>query len=175
MVKELNGKKPVADQSARVAQNASLIGNVHLGKRVSVWYGAVLRGDSTKITIADDTNIQDNCTLHGDATHPLTVGAGTTVGHNVVLHGCTVGEGCLIGMSATILNGAVIGDHSIVGAGALVTERKVFPPYSVILGSPAKLVRSMSGTGAEENDESVRQNAAHYYEAAQEQLEQLEF
>lgn len=174
MVKELNGIKPVADQTARVAPNASLIGNVHLGKRVSVWYGAVLRGDSTQITIADDTNIQDNCTLHGDAAHPLTVGAGTTVGHNVVLHGCTVGDGCLIGMSATILNGAVIGDHSIVGAGALVTERKEFPPYSVILGSPAKLVRSMSGTVAQESDESTRQNAAHYYEAAQEQLEQLE-
>jgi len=126
-----------------VAPNAVLVGKVRLASEASVWFGAVLRGDNEWIEIGAKTNVQDNCVLHTDPGFPLTVGAGCTIGHKAILHGCTIGDNTLIGMGATVLNGAKIGADSIVGAAALVTEGKEFPARSLIVGSPAKVVREL--------------------------------
>ena len=131
-----------------VAETAVVVGRVRLGSDVSIWYGSVLRGDNEPIEIGAGSQIQDNCTLHTDPGFPLTVGTGCVIGHNVVLHGCTIGDATLIGMGAIILNGARIGANCLVGAGALITEGKAFPDNSVILGAPAKAVR--------ESDEKTR-------------------
>jgi carbonic anhydrase/acetyltransferase-like protein (isoleucine patch superfamily) len=131
------------DGSSWVAPSADVIGDARLGREVGVWFGAVIRADNTPIRIGDRTNIQEGAMLHSDPGSPLTVGAGVTVGHHAVLHGCTIGDDVLIGMGATVLNRAVIGAGSLVGAGALVTEDKVFAPGSLILGSPARAVRSL--------------------------------
>ncbi len=146
--------QPKAGKGAWVAPNATFIGDVEIGDDVSIWFGTVVRGDVHSIRIGDRTNIQDNCLLHTtghvgeersmDDGHPTVVGRGVTVGHNVILHGCTVGDFCLIGMGAILLDGSVIGDESIVGAGSVVTGGKVFPPRSLILGSPGKVVRQIS-------------------------------
>jgi carbonic anhydrase/acetyltransferase-like protein (isoleucine patch superfamily) len=143
---------PVEGQNCWVAPSADVIGNVTMGKDVSIWFGCVVRGDVHYITIGDRSNIQDLSMLH--VTHhkkadmsdgnPTIIGSDVTVGHRVMLHGCTIEDACLIGMSATILDGAVIGKESIVGAGSLVTKNKLFPPRSLIMGSPAKLVRQLS-------------------------------
>lgn len=170
MRRTVNGKAPQLAPGAYAAENATLVGDVRLEEGASVWYGAVVRGDCDRIVLEALVNVQDNCTLHCDAGHPLTVGRGTTVGHNAVLHGCTIGEDCLIGMNATILNGAVIGDGCVVGAGALVTEGKVFPPNSVILGVPAKVAHTLSAEEAGESREKIRANAAAYLAAAREQF-----
>ena len=122
-----------------IAQNATVVGDVELGADVSIWYGAVLRGDSGKITVGDRTNIQDNCVLH----EKVTLGAGCSVGHGAILHGCTVGDHCVIGMGAIILDGAVIGDNCLVGAGALVTGKMNAPAGSLILGNPASVVKPL--------------------------------
>ncbi len=126
-----------------IADNAVVIGRVRLKQDASVWFGSVLRGDNEWIEIGERANVQENCVLHTDPGYPLTVGAGCVVGHHVVLHGCTVGAGSLIGMGAIILNGAKIGAQSIVGAGALVTEGKTFPDRSLIVGAPARVVRTL--------------------------------
>ncbi len=126
-----------------IAPGAQVIGNVIMEEDTSVWFNAVLRGDNEPITIGKGTNVQDNSVLHTDIGSPLTLGAYNTIGHNVILHGCTTGENVLIGMGATVLNGAKIGANSIVGANALVTEGKEFPEYSLIVGSPAKAVRTL--------------------------------
>ena len=143
MLYELDGKSPRLAPGSWAAPSADLIGDVLLGERASVWFGAVVRADNGTITIGSDTNIQDGAVCHSDPDAPLTIGAGVTVGHKAILHGCTVGAGCLIGMGATILNHAVIGEGSIVGAGALVTEKKEFPPRSLIVGSPSRVVRTL--------------------------------
>jgi carbonic anhydrase/acetyltransferase-like protein (isoleucine patch superfamily) len=127
-----------------IAPNADVIGKVRLGADVGVWFGAVLRGDNELIDIGDRTNIQEHSILHTDKGFPLNVGKDCTIGHRAILHGCTIGDGCLIGMGATILNGARIGAGSIVGANALVTEGKEFPEGSLIVGSPAKFIRSLT-------------------------------
>jgi carbonic anhydrase/acetyltransferase-like protein (isoleucine patch superfamily) len=147
---ELDGTKPElpADGLYWVAETASVIGKVRLHTNVSIWYGSVLRGDNELIEIGTRSQIQDNATLHTDPGCPLTIGRDCVIGHNVVLHGCTIGDASLIGMGAIVLNGAKIGAHSLVGAGALITEGKVYPDNSVILGAPAKAVR--------ESDEEVR-------------------
>ena len=134
---------PQIPDSAYVAEGATIIGKVILGERASVWPGAVLRGDNEPIVIGDDSNIQEACTLHTDPGCPLTVGVGVTVGHQVMLHGCTIGDGALIGIQAVVLNKAVIGKQSLVGAGAIVTENKSFPDRSLILGAPAKVAREL--------------------------------
>ena len=131
------------DGSSWVAPSADVIGDARLGREVGVWFGAVIRADNTPIVIGDRTNIQEGAMLHSDPGSPLTVGAGVTVGHHAILHGCTIEDDVLIGMGAIVLNRAVIGAGSLVGAGALVTEDKVFPPGSLIVGSPARAVRSL--------------------------------
>ena len=140
---ELDGERPElpVDDLYWVAETASVIGRVRLHADVSIWYGSVLRGDNEWIDIGARSQIQDNCTLHTDPGFPLTIGADCVIGHNVVLHGCTIGDKSLIGMGAIVLNGAKIGSNCLVGAGALITEGKEFPDGAVILGAPAKAVR----------------------------------
>ena len=156
----LDGDRPELpeDGSAFVAPGAHVIGRVRVGVDVGIWFGAVLRGDNEWMTIGEGTNIQDNCALHSDAGFPLTIGAGCTIGHAAIVHGCTIGDNSLVGMGATILNGARIGKNSIVGANALVTEGKEFPDNSLIVGSPAKLARTLDDAAAE----MLRASAAHY-------------
>ncbi|MBP0445321.1 gamma carbonic anhydrase family protein [Roseomonas sp. SSH11] len=136
-----------------VAPDAHVIGDVTLGEDVGFWFGAVARGDNSPIRIGARTNIQEGAMLHSDPDAPLTIGAGVTVGHHAILHGCTVGDGCLIGMGATVLNKARIGAHCIVGANALVTEGKEFPDFSLIVGAPARVARTL--------DESVIERLQH--------------
>ncbi|WCM92083.1 gamma carbonic anhydrase family protein [Acidovorax sp. NCPPB 2350] len=155
---ELDGMAPRIADSAWVADSAEVMGNVVLGEEASVWFGAVLRGDNEALTIGAGTNVQDGSVLHSDPGQPLVLGEGVTVGHRVVLHGCTVGDGSLIGIGAVVLNGARIGRNCLVGAGALVTEGKEFPDGSMILGSPAKAVRQLSP----EHIEGLRRNAQTY-------------
>jgi carbonic anhydrase/acetyltransferase-like protein (isoleucine patch superfamily) len=143
-VYQLDDWVPQIADSAWVAETASVIGRVRLAEGASVWYGAVLRGDNDWITLGRDCNIQDGSVLHTDSGIPLTLADGVTVGHQVMLHGCSIGEGTLIGIQAVVLNGAKIGPRCIVGAGALVTEGKEFPEGSLIVGSPAKVVRTLS-------------------------------
>ena len=126
-------------KDAYIAPGAVVVGDVVLGEEVNIWYGAVLRGDSGKITVGQGTNIQDNCVVHEETK----IGAYCTVGHGAILHGCTVGDGCLIGMGAVVLDGAVVGHGSIVGAHALVTQGTILPPHSLVLGSPAKVVKQL--------------------------------
>jgi carbonic anhydrase/acetyltransferase-like protein (isoleucine patch superfamily) len=141
---QLNDRVPVIPASCYIAPEATVIGNVVLGERVSVLFGAVIRGDDEPIVIGDDSNIQDNAVLHTDPGCPLTLGKGVTIGHQVMLHGCTIGDGALIGVAAIVLNAAVIGKDCLVGAGSVVTENKVFPDRTVIFGSPAKAARQVT-------------------------------
>lgn len=126
-----------------IAPDAHAIGRIRLRENVGIWFGAVLRGDNELIDIGEATNIQEHCMLHTDMDYPLTVGRGCTIGHRAILHGCTIGDHCLIGMGAIVLNGARIGACSLVGAGALVTEGKSFPDASLIVGTPARAVRTL--------------------------------
>lgn len=141
----LGDRRPsIADEAAVfIAPGARVIGDVRIGRGVSIWFNAVLRGDNEPIILGDETNVQDGCIFHTDPGFPMHIGTGVTVGHGAILHGCTVGDGALIGMGATVLNGAVIGSGCIVGANALVTEGKRFDSGTMILGSPAKAVKSL--------------------------------
>lgn len=158
LIVEFAGSSPSVAKSAWVAPNATLVGRVTLGERASVFYGAVIRADVDSITIGDDTNLQDNVTMHCDAGKPASIGARVSVGHGAILHGCTVEDDCLIGMGATVLNGAVIGSGSLVAAGAVVLEGTVVPPGSLVAGVPAKVRRELSA----EELAGIQQNAAHY-------------
>lgn len=140
---ELDGHQPQLADTAYVADEATLIGRVILGAHASVWPGAVLRAEDEDIRIGEACNIQDGAVLHVDPGFPLTLGNRVTVGHQAMLHGCTVEDGALVGLQAVVLNGAVIGRDSLIGAGAVVTEGKVFPPRSLILGAPARVVRTL--------------------------------
>jgi carbonic anhydrase/acetyltransferase-like protein (isoleucine patch superfamily) len=140
---ELDGMAPKLAEGAWVADNAEVIGQVELGENASVWYGCVLRGDTEKIRVGKNSNIQDGSVLHADFGVPLVVGDNVTVGHQVMLHGCTIGDGSLIGIQAVVLNNAKIGRNSIVGAGSVVTEGKEFPDNSLIVGAPAKAIRTL--------------------------------
>lgn len=143
---EIDGKRPSLANDCWVAPSADLIGDVVLEAGASVWFGAVVRADNTEIHVGKGSNVQENAVLHSDPGMPLTIGADCTIGHQATLHGCTIGDRVLIGMGATVLNRAVIGDECIVGAGALVTEGKEFPPRSLIVGSPARVVRQLDDT-----------------------------
>jgi carbonic anhydrase/acetyltransferase-like protein (isoleucine patch superfamily) len=141
---QLGAQAPRLHASAFVAESAVLVGRVAMEEEASVWYGAVLRGDNEWITLGPRCNVQDGSVLHTDMGQPLTLGADVTVGHQVMLHGCTVGDGSLIGIQSVVLNGARIGRHCLVGAGSLVTEGKEFPDGMLIMGSPAKVVRELT-------------------------------
>src|SRR6478735_4157557 len=141
---ELDGKAPRLAAGAWVAPSAEVIGEVDLGENASVWFGVVIRGDTETIRIGRNTNIQDQSMLHADIGVPLTLGENVTVGHQVMLHGCTIGDGSLIGIQSIVLNRSVIGKDCLVGAGSVVTEGKSFPDRSVIFGSPAKVVRELN-------------------------------
>ena len=141
-----------------LAPDASIMGKVRLGRNVGVWFGAVLRGDNEWIEIGEGSNVQEHCMLHTDMGFPLKVGRGCTLGHRATLHGCIVGDNSLIGMGATILNGAKIGANSIVGAGALVTEGKEFPDNSLIVGTPARAIRTLDDAAVDR----LKASAANY-------------
>ena len=140
----IEGKRPTLADDVWVAPSADVIGDARLGEGASVWFGAVIRADNTPVLVGARTNIQEGAMLHSDPGAPLTIGEGCTVGHHAILHGCTIGSNVLVGMGATILNNAVIGNDCLIGANALVTEGKVFPAGSLIVGSPAKAVRALS-------------------------------
>lgn len=156
------GRTPSIAASAWVAPNATLIGGVTLGENASVFYGTVLRADVDTITIGVGTNLQDNVTMHCDSGTPTILGDGVSVGHAAVLHGCTIENDCLIGMSATVLNRAVVGAGSLVAAGSVVLEGTIIPPRSLVAGVPAKVRRAIT----DEEFEHIRANAAHYRELA---------
>jgi carbonic anhydrase/acetyltransferase-like protein (isoleucine patch superfamily) len=143
---ELDGHAPdlPSDGDYFIADSATVIGKVRLLKSASVWFGAVLRGDNEWIEIGANSNIQDNSTCHTDLGFPLTIGSNCTVGHNVILHGCTLEDGALVGMGSIVMNGARIGRGSVVGAGSVITEGKEFPEHSLIIGSPARVIRTLS-------------------------------
>lgn len=159
---QLGEIRPEVAPDAYVAATASLIGRVRLAAGASIWFGAVLRGDNEPIDIGANSNVQDGAVLHTDPGFPLTVGAGVSIGHQAMLHGCTVGEGSLIGIQAIVLNGARIGRNCLVGAGSLVTEGKNFPDGSLIIGSPARVVRELTP----EQIEQMHRNAQSYVNKA---------
>jgi len=162
MVHRIGDRIPKVEEALFVAWNAEVAGNVTLAADTSVWFSATLRGDIESITVGRGSNVQDGATLHTDFGLPCIVGEGVTIGHRAILHGCTVGDDCLIGMGAVVLSGAVIGKESVVGAGALVTEGKSFPPRSLIIGSPAKSVRTLDDASIER----VRENGRVYVRLA---------
>ena len=162
MIKEFHGKKPAIHESAFVAENATLIGDIEIGADSSVWFGAVLRADINSIVIGDRTNIQDICVIHVDEDKPVVIGNDVTIGHAATIHGCTLEDRCLIGMGAVVLDGAIIGTGSIVAANALVTPGKRIPPHTLVGGVPAKLMRKLS----EEDFEKLKQHALTYAQLA---------
>jgi carbonic anhydrase/acetyltransferase-like protein (isoleucine patch superfamily) len=153
---------PRVHETAWVAASAEVIGHVELSECASVWFGAVVRGDIAPIRIGRNSNVQDNSVLHADPGQPLIIGDNVTVGHQVMLHSCTIGDGALIGIQAIVLNGATIGRNCIVGAGAVVTEGTTFPDGTLILGAPAKAVRELTA----EQIASLQAGASHYVENA---------
>ena len=159
---ELDGIAPDVHHSAWIADSAQVMGQVMIGEDASVWFGTVVRGDTDTIRIGRRSNIQDASILHADRGMPLTIGENVTVGHQVMLHGCTIGDGSLIGIQAVVLNGARIGKNCLVGAGSLVTEGKEFPDGSMILGSPAKVVRQLTP----EQIEGLQRSAQGYVDNA---------
>lgn len=157
---QLGDDAPEIDASAYVADSANLIGKVTVEANASVWFGVTIRGDNERITIGENSNVQEGTVMHTDMGYPLVIGKNVSIGHQAMLHGCTVGDGSLIGIQAVLLNGARIGKGCLVGAGALVTEGKEFPDHSLILGSPAKVVRTLT----EDDLLRLQGNAANYAE-----------
>jgi carbonic anhydrase/acetyltransferase-like protein (isoleucine patch superfamily) len=166
----LAGRSPQLDPTAWVAPNATVIGDVRLAAGASVWWNAVLRGDNDPIVIGENTNIQDGSVLHTDEGVPLTLGRDITVGHMVMLHGCTVGDGSLIGIGSIVLNRAVIGRNCLIGANSLIPEGKVIPERSLVMGSPGKVVRELS----DEEVARLLHGAAHYVDNASRYRKELE-
>ncbi len=164
MVHRIGDRRPDVSRASYIAWNAEVAGAVTLAEDTSVWFGATLRGDIEPITVGRGSNVQDGAVIHTDSGLPCVVGERVTIGHQAVLHGCRVGDDCLIGMGAIVLSGAEIGKESVVGAGALITEGKSFPPRSLILGSPAKAVRTLDDAAIEK----VRRNGAVYVRLASE-------
>ena len=162
MTHEYRGMRPDIDKATFVAESAELAGDIRVGENASLWYHVSMRGDLARIEVGEESNIQDNAVVHVSPDVPTLIGSRVTVGHSAIIHACTIKDGCLIGMGATVLDGSTIGEESIVGAGALVTQNKEFPPRSLIIGSPAKAVRSLS----EEEVKAVRENCDEYVELA---------
>lgn len=157
---ELDGKRPTFEDrdSTFVAPDATVVGNVVIGRDVSIWFGAAIRGDNERITIGAGSNVQEHTVMHTDPGFALTIGEGCTIGHRAMLHGCAIGDNSLVGMGAIVLNGARIGRNCLVGAGALVTEGKEFPDNSLIVGVPAKVVRTLDDASAAR----LKASASHY-------------
>ena len=160
----LEGRAPQlpGDGKFWIAPDAHVIGNVTLGDDVGIWFGTVLRGDNEPIMIGNRSNVQEHCMMHTDPGFPVTIGEGCTVGHHAIVHGATIGDNTLIGMGATVLNGAVIGKNCLVGANALITERKEFPDNSLIVGSPAKAVKTLGDAAAAALRKSAEIYVANY-------------
>ena len=158
MIVEYQGKRPVVGKNTFLAPNSTVIGDCRIGEDCGIWFNAVIRADVSSVDIGKNTNIQDGCVIHCDHGYPVRIGDGVTVGHNAILHGCTIGDSCIIGMGSTILDGASIGKNSIVGANSLVTSGKSFPENSLIMGSPARVVRTLS----EQETASIKQSAHGY-------------
>tara|TARA_R110002073_G_scaffold70476_1_gene173968 strand:+ start:4816 stop:5334 length:519 start_codon:yes stop_codon:yes gene_type:complete len=158
LIYALGDLTPEIDADSWVAPDANVIGRVRLRAGASVWFGATLRGDNEWIDLGAGTNVQEGCTLHTDMGYPLSIGRDCTIGHNVILHGCVIGDESLIGMGATILNGARIGRNCLIGAGALITEGKEIPDGSLVMGAPGKVVRQLDETAFE----NLRRSASHY-------------
>ena len=161
MIADLGDRRPVFEGDTHfVADSADVIGNVCLKNESSIWFQAVLRGDNDRITVGERSNVQDGAVLHVDPGFPLVVGDGVTIGHKVMLHGCTIGDNSLIGMGATVLNGAKIGKNCLIGAGALITENKEIPDGSLVMGAPGKVVRPLDDAAVA----GLRASALHYQE-----------
>lgn len=144
MIRSFQGVEPNIHKSCFVAETAAIIGNVKLDEKVNVWYGVVLRGDDNYITVGKNTNIQDNTVVHIAGDYPCIIGENVTIGHGAIVHACTIGNNVLVGMGAIVLNGAVVEDNVIIGAGAIVTQGKTIPSNSLVLGTPAKVVRQLT-------------------------------
>lgn len=157
---ELDGEKPVCDAEHWVADSATVLGRVILKRNASVWFGATIRGDNDPVTIGENSNVQDGSVLHTDHGQPLTIGSNCTIGHMVMLHGCTVGDNTLIGIGSIILNGAKIGKNCLIGANTLITEGKVIPDGSMVMGAPGKVVRELT----EPQIQMITMSAHHYVE-----------
>ena len=153
---------PQVADDAWIAPGSHIIGDIVLEAKTSVWFGCTLRGDNERITVGAGSNVQENCVLHTDMGYPLIIGAGCTIGHKAMLHGCQIGENSLIGMGATVLNGAKIGKNCLIGAGALITEGKTIPDGSLVMGAPGKVVRSLDAAAIDR----IRLSAVHYQENA---------
>lgn len=167
MIYSYRGKTPKIAASAFIADYVSIIGDVEIGEECSIWFQASLRGDMGPVRVGDRSNIQEGSVLHQGDGVPIIVGKDVTVGHNCTLHSCTIEDGALIGMGAIVLDGAVVGEGSLVGAGSLVTPGMVIPPYSLVMGNPAKVVRTLS----EKHQAHMRRNATIYVEKSREYLE----
>ncbi|WP_119698508.1 gamma carbonic anhydrase family protein [Microbacterium halotolerans] len=170
-VRPVDESSPSVSDSAFVADGARVVGDVEIGERASVWYNAVVRGDVNTIRVGAGTNVQDNVSIHVDAAHPAEIGDGVSIGHNAVVHGCTIGDGSLIGMGAVVLSGAVIGAQCLVAAGAVVLEGTVVPPRSLVAGVPAKVRRQLD----DEEIERLRLNAERYLTTAERHARATEF
>lgn len=171
MLYRLGEKSPKIGKNNFIAENSTLIGEIETGENVSVWFSAVLRGDCSKIVIGNNSNIQDNSTVHGDAPYPVIIGNNVTVGHNCVIHGCNIGDNVVVGMGTIILNGAKIPNNTIIGAGSLVTEKLEIPENCLVAGSPARVIRELN----EKNLEYVKYAGSLYVKEIElyEQLEKI--
>lgn len=169
MIVNFKGKHPHIDATCFIAPSADVIGEVVLGPSSSVWFNATVRGDDAPIYIGEGSNIQDNTVVHCTIGVPTSIGDHVTIGHGAIIHSCTIGDGCLIGMGSTILDGAVLAEETLVGAGSLIPQGKTYPPRSLVMGFPAKFIRTLT----EKELEEMRENAAHYAKASQEYTEAL--
>ncbi len=160
MIKTINGKAPIIHKDCFVAENATVVGEVTIGINTNIWYGVVIRSDMDITTIGENTNIQENSTVHNDFGISTTIGDNVTIGHNCVIHGCTLGNNVLVGMGSIVLNGAEVGENTIIGAGSLVTQNKKIPSGVLCMGSPAKVIRELT----EEEIQSIKDSAKHYVE-----------
>lgn len=164
MIKNYKGKSPIIKDSCFIAENATIIGDVKIEENANIWYGTVVRSDMSYTTIGENTNIQENTTVHNDFDTPTEIGNNVTIGHNCVIHGCKIGDNVLVGMGSVILNNAEIGENTIIGAGSLVTQGKKIPSGVLCIGSPAKVVRELTN----EEIDSIKSSAIHYLEMAEE-------
>jgi len=158
MIHQFDGQIPNIQKNTFIASSADVIGNVSIGEKSSIWFGAVLRGDMNSIYIGSYSNVQDNSTIHNDDGFPAVIGDYVTIGHNSIIHGCKIASYTLIGMGSTLLNGAIIGEYTIIGAGSLVTQGKKIPSGVLCMGVPAKVVRELT----EQEKQSLKQSAEHY-------------